>query len=368
MELAVNRQQPSRENRQRFTRATRQLHVESLESRELLAPLANLTAFRPVTEYIDYSRYPVAEAVETSVTNGPGIRINGDDDNLNGRADSLDTTATIAENDLVRVNVAGSGGTAAVSWTGSLAVWNSRTKTARITNGAAVVNGQQLWVEYVGLSHTAGSGTTLNLTVTSGGTVATDQVVFHTFQSDVLAIGGNSQDPRNFGDPQLGIFTIGGTLYQQGYDVHLYSHNQIQANGQGAAYTEAVNAILKRKVTNLAVLGYSWGGGATYELATGLQANTALTGRYALKYTAYVDGIRHNALGADQRLPPRTLFHDNVFQRKDWLLKGNTIVGANNLNVTNTTWGSSLVHTTLDDNAMVQSIVVGNLKTRMAVR
>ena len=70
----------------------------------------------------------------------------------------------------------------------------------------------------------------------------------------------------------------------------------------------------------------------------------------------------------EQRLPPVTQFHDNIFQRKDWLLKGNTIVGANNLNVTNTTWGSSLVHTTLDDNAMVQSIVVGNLKTRMAVR
>lgn len=321
-----------------------------------------------MTEYIDYSRYPVAEAVETSVTNGPGIRINGDDDNANGTADNLDLVATTSENDLVRVNVASSGGTAAVSWTGSLAVWNSSTKAARITNGAAVANGQQLWVEYVGLTHTTGALTALTLTVSSSGIAATDQVVFHTFQSNVLAIGGNSQDPRNFGDTRLGVFTIGGTLYQQGYDVHLYSHDQILASGQGAAYTEAVNAVLKRKVTNLAILGYSWGGGATYELAAGLKANASLTGRYALKYTAYMDGIKHNTLAAEQRLPIGTQSHDNIFQRKDWLLKGNTVIGANNLNVTSTTWGSSLVHTTLDDNAMVQSIVVGNLKTRMAVR
>ena len=110
------------------------------------------------------------------------------------------------------------------------------------------------------------------------------------------------------------------------------------------------------------------GGDATYELSVGLKNNTAIAGQYQLQYTAYVDGIRHNLLSAERRLPVNTKYHDNVYQRKDWLLKGDSVTGANNVNVTNTTWGKNLVHTTIDDNLTLQNTLVNNLMTRVIAR
>ena len=72
---------------------------------------------------------------------------------------------------------------------------------------------------------------------------------------------------------------MAGTLYDKGYDVHMFAHNQIQSTGRGAAYDEVVSAVLNRNVDNVAIFGYSWGGGATYELSQGLSTNTALRRR-----------------------------------------------------------------------------------------
>src|SRR5581483_760000 len=137
----------SRNNRPRKRSA---ICFEALEDRSLLTAMANLTAYRPVTEYIDYLSHPVSEAVETSPTSGPGIRINGDDDNRDGVADYNDSAPlAAADNDLVRVDVNAVGASSVVSWSGNLAVWTSPTKLGRIANGAAVDSGQPLWVEYV---------------------------------------------------------------------------------------------------------------------------------------------------------------------------------------------------------------------------
>ena len=124
--------------------------------------------------------------------------------------------------------------------------------------------------------------------------------------------------------------------------------------------------MVSRNVNYVAILGYSWGAGATYELAAGLSADPQLIGQYELKYTAYVDGIRHDSFfTAERRKPVATQYHDNIYQRRDWLLKGDSVTGANNLNVTSTSWGKSLVHTTIDDNSTVQLTLVTNLTTRL---
>lgn len=350
-------------------RNRRGLRVERLEDRSLLAAVADLVAYRPVNPYLNYALHPVAEAVETDPALGPGIRVNGDDDNGNRRADYQDkTTAAAGDNDLVRVDARGAGTTFTVSWTGPLAVWTSSKKSAPVGQGAAINPNQSLWVEYASQTHSIGTSATLTLAVDdlATTTTASDQVVFHSFQSEVIVIGGNTQDPRRVGDPNLGIFTIGATLYDRGYDVQLFAHNQISSTGRGAAYNEVVNAVLKRNVDNVAILGYSWGGGATYELAAGLKSNAALaTAGYKLQYTAYVDGIRHNSIVAETRLPVGTKFHDNFYQRNDFWLKGNAVAGANNVNVTTTDWGKSLTHTTVDDNATLQSLLVNSLATRI---
>lgn len=351
-----------RQSRRQRQRTRTKLTVERLECRALLS--ADLVAFRPVTEYIDYSKYAVAETVETDPRFGPGIRFNGDNDNGTGGADYLDTGPTpLADHDLVRVDVKGTGQAFAISYDNRLAVWTTQTKVQPVASGSAVQANQQLWVEYVSPVH---GQATMTLTVDQ----STDSVVFHSFQSVVIAIGGRAQDPKYFGDPLLGTFTMAAQLYQQGYDVHMYRHDQIQSSsttiGQGAAYNEVVNGVLNRNVKYVAAFGYSWGGSATYELSKGLSLNSSLAGKYELTFTAYIDAITHNGLSAERRLPVGTKYHDNFYQRRDWLLRGDSVPGANrNLNVTQTAWGARLTHTTIDDNFSLQNLLVESLKAKV---
>jgi hypothetical protein len=351
------------------TKRQRRLLVEGLEDRALMA-VADLVAYRPVTEHINYALHAVPASMEDLATSGPGIRVNGDDDNGNSIPDSFDGASGSTENDLIRVDAIGTGTSFVLSWDSQspLAVWTTSTKAAPVSNGGTIVPGQPLWVEYVGASDLSPLTASLTLAASDATGSASDSVLFHRFQSVVIAIGGNTQDPRNFGDSRLGAFTMGGTLYDRGYDVHLYAHDQVQSSGQGAAYNEVKNAVLNRNVDYVAIFGYSWGGGATYELSVGLKNTPVLAGKYQLTYTAYVDGIRHGSISAETRLPAGTQWHDNFYQRKDWLLRGNSVAGAkNNVNVTLTAWGKSLVHTTIDDHATLQSILVNNLMTRVVV-
>ncbi len=343
--------------------------VERLEDRSLMSATANLVAYRPVTQYFNYSAYPISEADEVTATRGAGIRFNGDDDNGNGTRDYLDTVSAASDdNDLVRVDALGSGTTFVVSWDGPLTVWTSANKASSVAQNSSVNPGQSLWVEYVSSTHTSGTGTQLHLTSSDDVSSASDSVVFHSFQSITIAIGGNTQDPAKFGDPNLGTFTMAGKLYGTGYDVHMFAHGQVQSTGKGAAYDEVVSAVLNRNVDNVAIYGYSWGGGATYELSAGLNANKSLApAGYKLRYTAYIDGIRHNSISAETRKPVGTAYHDNFFQRKDFFLKGNSVSGANNINVTNTTWGKNLVHTSIDDNLTLHGMLLKNLTDRLIV-
>ena len=347
--------------------ATARSNVQQLEVRCLMSATANLTAYRPVTEYINSAAYPISEADEASASLGAGLRVNGDDDNANGVRDFFDQSpTTTADNDLIRVDVSGDGTSFTLTWTGSLAVWTSDTKTSLIANGASLQPGQTVWVEYTSEVHTVGTSTQLVLTSSDSDSTATDTVVFHSFQSVVAAIAGNTQSPTQFGDPNVGVYTIAGQLYSQGYDVQLYAHGQVQKDGKGAVYNDIVDGVLKRNVNNVAIVGYSWGGGATYDLSNALKKTTTLApAGYRLVYTAYIDGIRHSSLSSETRKPVGTLYHDNIFQRKDLFPRGNTVLGAVNLNVTKTSWGANLRHVTIDDDPTVQQILTTNLKARV---
>jgi hypothetical protein len=58
---------------------------------------------------------------------------------------------------------------------------------------------------------------------------------------------------------------------------------------------------------------------------------------------------------------PGTLYADNVYQRHDWLLRDNYVAGANNLNVSTTTWGQTLVHTTIAESPNVPTLIETDL-------
>ncbi len=360
--------------RSAVSQATRRLSVEPLDRREVCAAMADLIAYRPVTAAIDYSKYAVPESVETDLAQGPGIRINGDDDNRNGVADRLDKTRSLfADNDLVRVDVRTNTASNRVTWIGSLAVWTSANKQAAISNGQTVSPGQKLWVEYVGTAHSSGANTSLTLTSTDRDSTATDTVVFHTFQSEVVAIGGALQSPIG----QQGVFEIAVGLYQQGYDVHLFRNIAVNKQGTGAdlgvapAYGEVNSAIRERGVSNVALVGMSYGGGAVHDLAAALENTPALRGH--LQYTAYIDAIVHYSIPpvAERRLPPGTTYHDNIFQTNDWLIRGDTVNGASR-NINASSWrdsrGAKLKHITIDRNSVVQNTISTGLRSQMSTR
>lgn len=356
--------------RRRRSARRRPLVAERLESRAVLAAAADLTAFRPVAPFFNDLAHPVAEAWETDPVRGPGIRTNGDDDNGNRRPDYLDSmTRPAGDDDLVRVAVEASGTSAVVSWTGPLKAWTTSTKQAAVANGGAVSDGQTLWIEYVSAVQSSGEPVALTLTVVDATTdsTASDMVAFHRFSSLVVAIGGNTQDPGRAGEPGLGIFEIAEQLYDSGQDVRMFAHGAVKLNGRGAAYDEVVRAVSQRNVDDVAIVGYSWGGGATRDLAAALQSNRALRqAGYRLAYSASIDGIRHGSISSETRLPPGSLAHDNLFQRRDPLLRGAAVVGAWNLNVNDTVWGAELRHTTIDDADELQALIVDRLMARFA--
>jgi hypothetical protein len=337
-----------------------------------MSATANLQAYRPVTANINSLAFPVGEADEESTSRGAGIRVNGDDDNANGRADNLDLSPlTTADNDLIRVDVFGEGTSFELTWTGSLAVWTTPFKDAAIVNGGSVSHGQTVWLEYTSQTHTVATNTQLQLTTREATFSATDTVVLHSFQSVVIAIAGNTQEPTQFNDPNVGVYAVAGSLYNQGYDVQIYAHHQVskatKTIGKGQIYDDTVTAVLKRNVNNVAIIGYSWGGGATYNLSNALKKTSTLApAGYKLVYTAYIDAIRHGSITSETRKPVGTLYHDNIYQRKDFAPRGNKVTGANlNLNVTTTSWGSLLRHVTVDDHPVVRQTLIDNLKARV---
>ncbi len=185
-----------------------------------------------------------------------------------------------------------------------------------------------IWVEW----DTPGIGTaeaTLDFRLlddVSGNTVFTDRLVFHPFTAVVIVLGGRNQVPADPPNDDDGIFFVARDLYREGYDVHMYDEDHVIPNttaNTGAAYLEVENAVSNRGVTSVAIFGYSWGGGATYNLTAQVNALHAGFG-FTMAFTAYVDAIvQDNVLGsAEDRRPPGTAWHLNIYQQNDPLLTG----------------------------------------------
>jgi hypothetical protein len=140
----------------------------------------------------------------------------------------------------------------------------------------------------------------------------------------------------------------------------------VENNGRGVVYDQVVSAVLDRNADNVAMIGYSWGGGAQYDLASALQSNSAIAAAgYRLQYTAYIDAVQHYWLFSETRKPDGTSYHDNFYQRRDLFFKGNSVSGANNVNVTETSWGRKLAHVSIDDDPTVQATIITNLTSRV---
>lgn len=321
-----------------------------------------LTAFRPQhgTGYFPFARTAVPEEFEEHPRLGPGIRVN--------RADEMDFAG---EDDLIELVVTRTSAdpTFVLERThGSLFVWETREKQTALafTGGrsAQLVFGQAnqmtLWVEWTG---TAPEFPALSLRTRESDLVV-DRIVFHAFTSLVVALGGEGQEPDWPVDMNYGTFRVATGLYGVGYDVLMADENDVESGGDGEVYDEVVNAIQKRSVRELAIFGYSHGGGSTYDLCERLNDRRADIGTFSIRFTSYVDGIRNWGdfdPRRERRKPPSTDFHVNQYQLRDWRLSGAPVAGStpppSGLRVDTVPWGRGADHFNIDDLREVRDFI-----------
>ena len=337
---------------------------------------ADLTAYRPQfgSGYFPQPRRAVAEADEQDPQLGPGIRRNGaSDSDPSGEDDLIEVTVTINPADtpmqLLRSQP-------------DLEVWTTRNRqpgsqvsfsgdrSATLPFGAGATT-LTLWIESTAPAH----GTTDLSIVRADRTAPKDVLQFHTFQSIVMALGGEGQVPTSPPDPGHGTFLVANDLYALGYDVLQYDEDNVSSNGSGSVYQEIVNAIQQRGVNQVAVFGYSHGGGSVYHLCDRLDLNRGTIGVFELEYTAYVDSVRNNSdvdTASELRRPPSSALHVNHWQNGnlfDFFLDGgpvnNSIPAPSGLNVQTTPWGASSDHFQVDDYIQVRSLMINELAGRV---
>jgi hypothetical protein len=347
------------------------------------APPLDLTAHTPQTE--PFEERPIPAAREQNP--GVGIRRNGDDDNGDMIAD-VNQSPVADEDDLIKVKVdVGARITGAIYFikkdNNNIAVWSNQTKdqqspilagatSERLVPFSSTVKSFTYWVEW---TNTAPGAQQAILTLearslATGNVLKSTSIKFVPFTSVVIVLGGHGQDPDDPTDPNFGTFQSAIDLYVDGYDVHMYNENNV-ASGSGVVYDEVVTAVQKRGVSNLAIFGYSQGGGATYVLDSALTMNKAAIGNFSIVYTAYIDGVRHTGPSPEDRRPIGTGYHVNYWQSLPsgpLNLLGTSIPAANvDIDVrTNaaTPWGAGLDHFTVDDHQNVRNAIKNSLKTK----
>lgn len=287
--------------------------------------------FSPLTT--GFIPVPVPFAEEAT---GVGIRRNGD-----GDVDPKDENGNpIGEDDLIRVDLDVGNGPA--PWpppgvgrkvgrsSALIDVWVNDNRTGAILTGAIgdladVPAGSQ--TVYVDWPSSVDGAPTFEFSVWDtlhNNKALWDEVVFKPFKSIVIIFVGELEDPTD--PPQNGTSTFAVEEYQKsGLDVHLFDENDVAENGSGPPYNEIVTAIKDRGVKNVAIMGYSHGGGSTYHLATRLEKDrpglVMMGHSFDIGFTSYIDAIVNDdetPTASEIRRPctPAVCkFHLNQYQR-----------------------------------------------------
>lgn len=150
-------------------------------------------------------------------------------------------------------------------------------------------------------------------------------------------------------------------LYEAGYDSYFFDEDDLDFWGifgyrgySGPVIDEVDQALTKRYVTHVGVMGHSHGGGKVRILAEALEDREY---NYTLDITAYVDAIRviqgYTDGDAETIRPAKTKYHANFYQLIDWI-HGNTM-GTQadkdvDVNIERSSWdGDPFYHTDMDD-------------------
>lgn len=335
-----------------------------------------LTTFRPQhgSGYFPFARTKVPEALEEHPELGPGIRVHGALESDPAGEDDL--IELVIEAPLARANfVLARSGPELLLWTTRTRAAGSQVpfsadRTAPLAFGGAP--SLTLWVEWSGAAAPGLAALELRALEPD---LAVDRLLFHAFRSLVVALGGEDQVPGLPLDPNHGTFVLATELYRRGYDVQMRDEDQVDPTGAGPAYTEVVNAIQNRGVTELAIYGYSHGGGSTHDLCERLNLFRGSIGTFAIAFTSYVDGIENDSdfdTARELRFPPSSAYHANHHQVgsfADFFLDGGPVPSAEpppaGLDVETVFWGAGATHFLVDDYAQVFDFIGTSLEARV---
>jgi hypothetical protein len=326
-----------------------------------------LTAHRPYTEGPTYGNpfqdHEVPDDQEESP--GAGIRINGD------------TETAANENDLIEVEleVAPFPVPSGVQYflrrnNSNVTVWDNRQGegTALLDSGTeaaftVTASPMSVWVE-----NPSGGDADFELVAKdpNGDDVCSDKIHFYPFSSVVVLFEGEFGDPAD--PPQTGISQLALDIYQNGYDVHLYNEPDAgDPDTEIDAFNEIENAAPNRQANSVAIIGYSHGGGSTFNVSEALDNDPTA---FNLNFTAYIDAVTQDAITQENRRPVNSAFHVNYYQEgslADGWLDGGPIdnpPGADlEVNVDDPV--ATETHTTIDDDASVHEGITTRLYQRI---
>jgi hypothetical protein len=207
--------------------------------------------------------------------------------------------------------------------------------------------------------------------------VSSSRVRLKPFTGLVIVFGGMDQQPQDFHNPDrkpnLGTYDIAEKLFRAGYDVLTY-----EPNAQAAADYEEVLKELRKAIgdsgarhlrvtgrgqNNIALIGYSRGGGAVYDVSALLQEVGRSLEKFTVRYTGYIDAIRMGwfAKSAEIRRPRLSLQHVNFYQLSG-LIHGNET--KDKLDSDHNEEVKEVNHYTIDDSDYVKSQIIDKLRNQ----
>ena len=293
--------------------------------------------YTPETKYVKPKEIPKANWQKNDV----GIRRNNDYDNGGATRDSEISDTIAEENDLIQTEILVTAvpGVKYVlrNENSDLKFWNSSTKGTEyvFTDGEYELNSSRtMYAEYCGTGDDKFTVTLVAMSEKTGEALFTREIVYRPFNSVTAAFVGENQTAGNATlSPGINNFVIDELL--NGYDVHVFDdgHDIFGADeadewGRGSAYDMLVNALNNHGQSNVALAGYSHGGGTVYNVAWRLHNNYADTNGntvaqpYKLVFTSYIDAIYNDSFfnpTGEYRRPLGSMFHVNQYQDNDWL-------------------------------------------------
>lgn len=228
----------------------------------------------------------------------------------------------------------------------------------------------------------------------TGAEVVVDTITFHPYFSVVIAMGGWKQQPvitrgdlePHIEDPNHGTFINALQLYEAGYNVYMYKESDAiysyagsssSAGSFGLAYDAVVQSIRGSHIRDVAIFGYSRGGGAVYDLAWLLNTRRSSIGTFQIVFAGYIDAVGSYSLGQENRRPPSADYVLNVYQEADaddtFRLDGGAMNDPNSFDeevnvetdLTPTAPNTRFTHYNIDDDPAVLALIRNRLRARI---